>query len=361
MRLNPSKGVLLLPVGAPLPTSETRALFPAEFEFRQDGMRIVGSPVGTNDFVQSFVKAKVIEATAKLSAIKLVGKKSPRAAHRLLTSCASKLLCFIASTVPPSLSIPLLSEFDSEVENVFFEVISPTFNNCSNQRFDRARLKASLPVPFGCGLSKAADQAAVAWWASIAACLQDPLLFKLRDGLSSFSEGAWKAIVSLHGGLSSKHWSDVKHLYPDSAQGLLNGTRYSPLNLHIDKINQTALKISTKMKIDCYHKLTTVSMLNDTLTPSDVIHAASRSLSGTIFNESLKVTDQNLNFGPLEYVNFCRFFLGLPPAITIGEAKPQDGFDYPVQKCLATHNGTCPYLDASADHASSGCPATYHA
>ena len=101
-------------------------------------------------------------------------------------------------------------------------------------------------------------------------------------------------------------------------------------------------------------------MINDTLTPSDTIHASSRSFSGTIFNESLKCSDQTLNFGPLEYIHFCRFFLGLPPAITIGEARPQAGFDYPVQKCLATHSGTCPYLDANADHASSGCPATYH-
>ena len=268
-------------------------MFPVEFEFRQDGLRIVGSPVRTDAFVQSFVRAKVIESTGKLSAIKLVGKKSPRAAHRVLASCASKLLGFIGSTVPPSLSMPLLSEFDSEVENVFFEIVSPTFNNCSTQRFDRARLKASLPVPFGCDLSKAADHASVAWWASVAACLQDPLLFKLREGLSRFSEGAWTSVVSLHGGSSSKHWSDVKHLYPDSAQGLLDGTRYSPLNTHIDKISKFAIKTASKIKIDSFHKLTSVSMINDTLTPSDTIHASSRSFSGTI-NESVFRSDSKL-------------------------------------------------------------------
>ena len=361
LKLNLSKGALLLPVDAPLPTPEVRALFPVEFEFRQDGMRIAGSPVGTDAFIQSFISAKITEATGKLAAIKLLGKKSPRAAHRLITVCASKLLSFLASTVPPSLSLPLLSEFDAEVEKTFFDIVSPTFNACSRVRFDRARLKASLPVPFGCGLTKAADQAATAWWTSVAACLQDPLLFKLRDGLARFADGAWAAVISLHGGSSSKHWSEVKHLYPDSAQGLLNGTRYSPLSTHIDKTNHISLKTASKIKIESYHKLNAPSLLSDpnnSLTPSDVIHASCRSFSGSIFRESLKGSDQTLHFGPSEYINYCRFFLGLPPAITIGEAKEQAGFDYPIQRCLATHSGTCPFLDASADHASSGCPAT---
>ena len=364
LKLNLSKGALLLPVDAPLPTPEVRALFPVEFAFHQDGMRIAGSPVGTDAFVQSFVSAKISEATGKLAAIGLLGKKSPRAAHRLITACASKLLSFLASTVPPNLSLPLLSEFDAEVEKTFFDIVSPTFNTCSCARFDRARLKVALPVPFGCGLTKASDQAATAWWASVAACLQDPLLFKLRDGLTRFADGAWAAVISLHGGSSSKHWSEVKHLYPESAQGLLNGTRYSPLNTHLDKTNHIALKTASKIKIEAYHKLTALPLISDpnnSLTPSDVIHASCRSFSGSIFRESLKGSDQTLNFGPTEYINFCRFFLGLPPAITIGEAKEQEGFDYPIQRCLTTHSGTCPFLDASADHASSGCPATFYA
>ena len=326
-------------------------------------MRIAGSPVGTDAFMQEFVRTKVIEATAKLSAIKLVGRKSPHAAHRLLTSCGTKLLCFLAATVPPDVSLPLLSKFDSEVEKTFFEIISSTVIVCSRERLERARLKASLPSPFGCGLFKSTDQAGIAWWASVSACLRDPLLFKLRSGLTRFADGAWRALVSLHGGPTSKYWSQVKHLYPDSALGLLNGTHYSPLNEHTDKTNKIALKTVSKIKLDLFQKLTAVSALSDlnpTLTASDVIHASCRSFSGRIFSEPLKSLDQTLNFGPAPYTNYCRFFLGLPPAITIGEAKPQDGFDYPVQKCLATHSGTCPYLDASGNHASSNCPASSH-
>ena len=120
---------------------------------------------------------------------------------------------------------------------------------------ERAKLKAALPTPYGCGLFKATDQAGIAWWASVGACLTDPLLFKLRDGLSRFAGAAYQTVVNLHGGSGSKFWSQVKHLYPDSALGLLNGTFYSPLHKHTAKTNQIALKSVSKMKLESYKKM----------------------------------------------------------------------------------------------------------
>ena len=357
LTLNAEKGALLLPADAPLPTPEVRALFPEQFQFRQDGMRVAGAPIGTDVFMKEFINAKVVEASDKLSVIKIVGKRSPRAAHRLITSCATKLMSFISATVPPHISVPFLQTFDTEVESVFFSVVSPTDNFCSAERFERARLKAALPSPHGCGLFKSVDQARIAWWASVAACLEDSLLFKLRNGLTRFAESAYQSVIELHGGATSRYWSQVKHLYPDSAAGLLNGTLYSPLHPHKAKINQIALKTATRIKLDTFKKLHAVSLLSDNLTPSDVIQASCRSFSGRIFSEPIKQADANFN--PAQYIHFSRFFLGLPPAITIGGARPHADFDYPVQKCLATHSGACPYLDSAANHASSKCPATF--
>ena len=62
LTLNAEKGALLIPRGAPMPTPEVRALFPAGFEFRQDGFRIAGSPVGSDDFMRSFVNERVAAA-----------------------------------------------------------------------------------------------------------------------------------------------------------------------------------------------------------------------------------------------------------------------------------------------------------
>ena len=358
LTLNAEKGALLIPRGAPMPTPEVRARFPAGFEFRQDGFRIAGSPVGSDDFMRKFVDDRVAEACSKLSAVKLLGKKSPRGGHRLITSCMSKLMCYIATTVPPHISIPALAKFDEEVESAFFEIMGLT--TCSQERYDRARLKASLPAPFGCGLFKAIDQAGVAWWASVSACLKDELLYKLRSGLQRFAEPAWQALVELHGGEECKYWTQVKHLYPSSSLGLLDGTFYSPINPSKPKSSQIALKMCVKIKIDKFEKLTAFSLLalgNPTLTDSDVIQAASRTDAGKIFSEPMQAHDA---FSPLGYVCFSRAFLGLPPPLTIGGEVGHSEFDYPVQKCLAAHSGSCKYLDAHGNHASSNCPATYH-
>jgi hypothetical protein len=138
LTLNLEKGALLVPVGAPLPIPEVRELFHPQFEFHA--------------FMRSFVQAKVNEAASKLSMIKLVGKKSPRAAHRLITSCATKLMSFLAATVPPHISCSEFLLYDKLVEQVFFDLISPAASNCHELRSERARLKASLPTPYGCGL-----------------------------------------------------------------------------------------------------------------------------------------------------------------------------------------------------------------
>ena len=116
LSLNLDKAGLLLPVGAPLPSEEVRAKFPHDFDFRQDGFRIAGSPIGTDAFMRTFVEDKIKEAESKVSSIKVLGLKSPRAAHRLLICCASKLMSFLSATVPPHIMLPLLHNFDTALE-----------------------------------------------------------------------------------------------------------------------------------------------------------------------------------------------------------------------------------------------------
>ena len=100
-----------------------------------------------------------------------------------MTTCVIKLMSFLSSTVPPAFTLPMLSTFDEHVESTFIHLLAPSGFDCSRDRMDRAKLKASLPVPFGCGLFKASDQGSIAWWTSVASCLTDPLLFRLRSGL----------------------------------------------------------------------------------------------------------------------------------------------------------------------------------
>ena len=231
---------------------------------------------------------------------------------------------------------------------------------CSNDRLERARLKASLPSPFGSGLFKGADHAHVAWWASVSASLSDPLLFKLRSGLARFAEHAWQSVISLHGGISSKYWSQVQHLYPTTSKGLLDGSCYSPSLINTTKFTKIALKNVAKQKIELFQSKTSVHMLSDTLSESDIINSSSRSFAGRLFSEPIK--QYGFAFGNDEYIAYCRFFLGLPSQCTVGGETIQPGYDYPVQKCLSAHGvHGCPYLDASGNHASSKCPSSSRA
>jgi hypothetical protein len=188
--LNACKCGLLLPVGAPLPTDEVRALFPVGFVFQVDGFRVAGSPIGTPAFMREFVEKKLAENIGKLQAIKSLGTKNARATHRLLVTSGTKLFNFLASTVPPTIMIPVLERFDKHVDGVFFSTLAPGGLDCSDDRAERAGLRASLPSPHGCGLFRTADQGRVAWVSSVAACLSDPLLFQLRHSLRKHVEPA---------------------------------------------------------------------------------------------------------------------------------------------------------------------------
>jgi len=117
LSLNLDKAGLLLPVGSSLPSDEVRAKFPP-FDFQQEGFPVAGSPIGTDTFMNQFVDDNIKDAEIKLPLLKSL--KSPRAAHRLLTCCASKLMSFLSATVPPNIMLPSLHKFDVLIESAFF-------------------------------------------------------------------------------------------------------------------------------------------------------------------------------------------------------------------------------------------------
>jgi hypothetical protein len=363
LTLNVDKSGLLLPPGAPLPSDEVRALFPPAFDFQRDGFRVAGSPIGTDLYMQSFVNEKINEAQKKIASIKVLGLKCPRAAHRLLTCCASKFMSYLSSTVPPHIMVPALHTFDALVTTAFFDILSPTPLVCSEDRMIRAKLKLSLPTPAGCGLIKTSTRCSFAWWTSVSLSLQDPFLFSLRSGLERFAAPAWDSMVEALGGNSSKLWLQVKHLLPSTPKGLTDGSLYSPLVTNKSRLSAVVHKVLSTNDIDRLRALASPSLISDDgrLTVSDAIQANSHSFAGRIFASSLKYT-LPFAFSPSSYIAWCLFFLGLPPTSTLYNHETQVGFDYPVQRCLSRHGvHTVPFLDACGDHASSKCPSTFNA
>jgi hypothetical protein len=356
LRLNAHKCGLMLPAGAPLPSAEMRSLFPVGFDFQVDGFRIAGSPVGTTAFMDTFVEMKLAEAVGKLQAIKSLGSKNARATHRLLVTAGHKYLSFLASTVPPTVMLPVLQRFDKHVDAVFFATLAPGGFTCSAERVERARLRASLPVPHGCGLFRAADQGKVAYLSSVAACLSDPLLFELRHSLRRFVEPALSQLVAAVGGEGSKYWTLISQVLPSTVSSFLDGSIFSPATDFKVKIGKVALKLLSRISTDRFLSLTKIDKISDNLSKADVLRANSHTQAGRIFATPL-CFDVPFVFTNEQYLAWCLSFLGLPPASTIGNHVEQKGFDYPVQKCLAVHRCKSQFLDADGCHASAHCPA----
>ena len=148
---------------------------------------------------------------------------------------------------------------------------------------------------------------------------------------------AWDIMLNGLGGNGSRLWSQVK-LLPANAQGLTDGTFYSPLVINKTRLCSVALKLLSTDNIERSRALASPTLISDdgSLTPSDVIQADSHSFEGRIFASSLKFT-LPFAFSPSAYVAWCLFFLGLPPTPTLYNHEEQEGFDYPVQRCMQKH------------------------
>ena len=169
--------------------------------------------------------------------------KCPRAAHRLLTTCVTQSLNYLATTIPPQFTTHALQVFDTEIQTSFFKIInhgSPEFK-CSELRLQRATVRATLPAPTGCGLFFTSDKAAIAWWASVQACLDEPLLFSLRNGLERFVDPSWHLLSDALDGTASHYWTAVAHLLPPKPQGLLDGSLFFRGASNTTKLNKAVL------------------------------------------------------------------------------------------------------------------------
>jgi hypothetical protein len=330
LKLNLDKSGLLLPANAKPPSEATKQLFHNDFQFYTEGVRIGGAPIGNDAFTTQFVVDKVDDGIDKIKQIVLLGEKSPRVAHRLLVSSATKLFSFMASTVPPQFTLPALKVFDIAIMSAFLEIIDVPVDICSSQRYDRACVKMSLPQPHGCSLFKAYDQATIAWIASIIHCLTDPLLFSLRAGLKPYVHTAYDALITTQGGTNSEHWAKLLPHLPATPDALLDGSIFSPDKPQAKvKLTRIVLRNIGRRKLLLFQNLTNPVNISDTLTKADIIISNADSDLSRIFATPTCAFKVNSGFSNEDYVAFTRFFLNLPPQTTIGGLQQHvEGFDY---------------------------------
>lgn len=197
----------------------------------------------------------------------------------------------------------------------------------------------------------------MAWLSSVAACLSDPLLFELRLSLHKYVDPALSQLIAAVGGEESKYWTLISQVLPSTSSSFLDGSVFSPSTGFKVKIGKVALKLLSRISTDRYLSMTKIDNISETLSKADVLRANTSTLAGRVFSVPL-CFDLPFVFTNDQYLAWCRSFLGLPPASTIGNPTEQKGFDYPVQKCLSVHRCKSQFLDADGCHAAAHCPSS---
>ena len=84
------------------------------------------------------------------------------------------------------------------------------------------------------------------------------------------------------GGDQSKVWTQVRHLVPLNAQGLTDGSLYSPLNICKSNLCKVALKVLSTHSIGHFRSLASPALItgDGRLTTAGVIQAARTHMQG---------------------------------------------------------------------------------
>ena len=367
LRQNLSKSALILPMNAPYPSAEVCALFPPGFKFhhvsnvvedgvsfpdRTDGMVICGAPVGSDFYIQEFVRWKTSAAITKILAIRRLSSSeiipAPKhVAFKLLASSGIKLMSYVATVVAPQFTVHHLKVFDSVVRNVFLNLLNPD-TVVVTPRVERSYHRATLSVgKGGLGLLKASVSAAALWWTNLRSIQADPTVYPFLAGLDVFIPDARNFIMKNVGGPESPAWlgfvpAFLTEVYDEAPEPPPKGLLKELLVAHGNFQNELVKS-----------KFAPKNVVQDgSLTKSDVINFNSRSNLNLVFSSKRIKNLSNDQFAKLTSI-----FLGLPPPQDRGNAEYVDGYDYPVESCMTAHGKhITPYLDANADHHSGSCP-----
>ena len=376
LRQNTSKGALILPAGAPLPSLETLKLFPETFKFfstgsvfppstpfadRLDGFVVGGAPVGSLSYLEAFVQFKTDQAIAKLQPLRELGVTNAHDAFKLLSTCGAKLLSYVAQVVPPLFTVHHLARFDQEVLSVFFGFLNPPDTpsplnpeTCEVERVKRATLRTQLSIGSrGLGLLSAQFSAPALWWTSMDALAFDPSLVPFLRGLNQFTNDALSLLINFSGGPNSNTWLDISSYFLVplfSSRESFAGVQKNFLRSCLSSVGKCRLAL---LESEFDPRLVTPTSY---LTKADVVAFNSRSDICTVFSPS---KNRSKSMSTVAFVHFTRVFLGLPPLLVLGNSKSNHSLGYVVETCMSQHGNTTPELDASGDHQSSSCPSSH--
>ena len=139
-------------------------------EVNNEGVRILGSPLGTtNEFENKWCQNLVEECARDLTALKEYGMEDPQAAFQLLRLCFVPKINHLLRTVAPDNVRTAAAEHDKNIWKAFKHIHNLKFRPDDGKQI---RIQAGLCAKDGgCGLNYASDTKEAAYVASLAAAI----------------------------------------------------------------------------------------------------------------------------------------------------------------------------------------------
>jgi hypothetical protein len=171
---NLEKSEILLPTDVDQSSISALAHFPKS---TNDGLIVVGVPIGTDLFVKAHALEKAENALHRGKALLLLADEQPKMAMNLLGCCINAALDYCGRTIPTQLMSHAAVHFDTGIHELRTQIMTPpgaTFAPTSITRAALAIRIASLPLRHG-GLSytPAIVTSPLAFYSATLQCLTD--------------------------------------------------------------------------------------------------------------------------------------------------------------------------------------------
>ena len=162
------------PVGIP----QEKWLNHADLPLDQRGVKVLGAPIGTDEYVRSFCQRRVQEQEKPLLD-KLATLTDPQVAWLLVRFCAEPRFNHLLRNVPPRLVSEGAAEHDTSLRLFMCGLLRVV--ESSTLEYPQSEILAQPGRHGGCGLRLATRTSLAAYWAGWAAAL--PLLYRRFNNL----------------------------------------------------------------------------------------------------------------------------------------------------------------------------------
>ena len=368
---HPTKAAIVLPTGAPLPSSLRRSN--GISLIIKPGVLIAGRPVGSPEFLACGLNKILDKATSRIQDVLTLAPKEPLLAAKVLAVCANKMLDYHAGIIPLADFDPVIEAFDSAIIKAEFQILTPPNQAtypCSDGRRRRAETLMSLPQRSGgIGLVPLAAKAPAALLRSIIAVADERALHD-RSALAAPAEAAYHRVCQLLkiDAVSPEH--PLAPFLPPDPRFLTSGTfaaSFSSTHTNCKVQKVISAQVMHQARLDLRASVSGPSLPDD-VTTSDAAHilavttrcTTTRLLSGSSWRKLPSLL-------PGQFIAWQRFHLNLPQIPVWGDHAQHPG-GYACDICRGKHrpeahdnqDPTHLLLDATGDHCCS-CPTSFGA